>query len=487
MPPDCLTSYFCKKRPLFFIRRGICKELSNFSRALFQVAVASSLLHSCGRFDSPLYGQISQQIEENLAEVETDPQRPQPESVSDNDPNDALSNISVLSRALHIIQQEYVDVDKVDYRSLVHNAIAGILSSLDPHSQFMSPESFNAMREEASDQFGGLGIKVEQRGGTLTVLSPIEDSPAARAGVISGDQIIEIDGKTTDKISLAESIRLLRGPPGTSVTVRIFRPETKEIKHFKIIREIIKVESVQDATILSPEVARTNRKIGYARITQFNEPTAADLKRKLDKLEVEGMEAFILDLRNNPGGLIESAVDTAAEFLGPDQLVVYTEGRDPSQRREYRTPKKAQPRKWFPMVVLVNGGSASGSEIVAGALRDLNRAVVLGETTFGKGSVQTVQQLGDGSAIRLTTAKYYTPGRKVIHEYGITPSVVVVMSEEEERAMMARRSEETLSDEQKARFKNIRDPQMERAVDVLNALLAIEAKPGLRHSSKGER
>lgn len=391
--------------------------------------------------------------------------------------DDPLPSLSVFSRALELIRQDYVDPSRTGYKDLLRAAISGMLSSLDPHSQFMSPEEFASLREETSDQFGGLGVKIEQRGGVLTVLAPMEDTPAARAGLLAGDQILEIDGKTTDKLSASESVRLLRGAPGTKVVLRILRPSSGEVRRVEITREIIKVESVQDARILDPGAARGPRKIAYIRIAQFNEPTAADLKRKLDTLETSGMEALILDLRNNPGGLIESAVDSAAEFLGPGQLVVYTEGRDPAQRREYRTPRSAKPRKWFPMVVLVNGGSASGAEIVAGALRDLNRAVVLGETTFGKGSVQTVQELGDGSAMRLTTAKYFTPGRQVIHERGITPSVTVALSGEEERAMMARRSEDTLTPEEKERLKSVRDPQMERAADVLNALLAIGARP----------
>ncbi|MFQ3577622.1 MAG: S41 family peptidase [Verrucomicrobiia bacterium] len=401
------------------------------------------------------------------------------EEISDEIPEDSpLESIALFSRALQIIRNDYVDGAKVDYRKLIYGALQGILSSLDPHSQFMEPESFKAMQDDTRDQFGGLGIKVEVRNGTLTVVAPMEDTPGARAGILSGDQIIEIDGKTTERLTLPEAVQLLRGAPGTKVILRTFRPSTKEFQKLEVLREIIKVESVQEAILLDAE--RTGgAKIAYLRIVQFNEPTARELRRKLDLLTDQGMEALIIDLRNNPGGLIESAVDVAAEFLPPNELVVYTEGRDPTQRRNYRTPRNYKARPWFPLVILINGGSASGSEIVAGALKDLNRAIIIGETSFGKGSVQTVQGLPDGSAMRLTTAKYYTPGKQVIHERGITPTLTVTMSESEEAAMMMRRNQDSIPEEERERINAIPDRQLETAIDVLKGVLVFRDQPRL--------
>ncbi len=415
------------------------------------------------------------------------------DSVSDQIPADSpLESISIFATALELIRAEYVDGDKVDYKKLIYGALSGILASLDPHSQFMEPESFKDMRDDTREQFGGLGIKVETRTGILTVLAPMEDTPGSRAGLVSGDQIIEIDGKTTEKLSLTDSIRLLRGEPGTKVLLRVHRPSTGDFLKLEITREIIRVQSVQDAHILPSQDSEP--KIAYVRIVQFNEPTADDFRSKLKQLETDGMQALVLDLRNNPGGLIDSAVDVCAEFLPPNELVVYTEGRDPAQRRNYRTPKSYTARKWFPVAVLINGGSASGSEIVAGALKDLDRAIIVGETSFGKGSVQTVSSLPDGSAMRLTTAKYYTPGKQVIHERGISPTILVTMSREEEAAMMARRNSDELPREEQERLEEIPDRQLDRAIDVLRAVLifkdrgATSAKtPATKKSSPASR
>ncbi len=388
------------------------------------------------------------------------------EKVED-DPYDALS---VFTAALQLIRREYVEGEQVSYRDLTYNALRGMLSALDPHSQFMAPEDFAEMQDDTRDQFGGLGIRVELRNGIVTIVSPMEDTPGAKAGLLPGDQIIEIDSATTERMQLSEAVKLLRGKPGEPVVLRIFRPSTKEVKRIEVVRAIIRVASVQDAHFI--DVAQVGDfKIGYVRITQFNEPTAAELKKKLDKLIADGMQALVLDLRNNPGGLLNSAVDVCAEFLPPNELVVYTEGRSPSQKRLYRTARDYKTREFFPLAVLINGGSASASEIVAGALKDLNRAIVVGETSFGKGSVQSVLALGDNSALRLTTAKYYTPSKQVIHEKGITPTILATMTIEQERAMMARRNDELLSPEQQEIISKIRDPQLDRAVDALKGVL----------------
>jgi carboxyl-terminal processing protease len=387
------------------------------------------------------------------------------------DSDDAgYENLTVFTRALQLIRQDYVDSNKIGYKDLTYSALRGMLGSLDPHSQFMQPTDFRDMQNETRSEFGGLGIVVSTKDGVITVVSPMEDSPGFRAGILPGDQILRINGTTTEKMSLQDAIELLRGNPGQKVTLTMFRPSSKETKDYVLQREIIKVASVKDAKILDPSITGSF-KIGYLRITQFNEPTAQELNQKLNELLANGMQALIVDLRYNPGGLLTSAVDVCGLFLPPKTMVVYTEGRDASQRREYETAKNEKQRPNFPMVLLVNGGSASGSEIVAGALKDLNRAILVGETTFGKGSVQSVIQLPDGSALRLTTAKYFTPSKQVIHEKGITPNIRASLSMDQERALLLRRRDGTLSPDEQKFVNEQRDPQLDRAVDALKGVM----------------
>jgi carboxyl-terminal processing protease len=379
-------------------------------------------------------------------------------------------SIALFARTLQLVRQDYVDEKKVDYDELTHAALKGMLSSLDPHSQFMEVKDFKGMQDDTNSRFGGLGVVVTMRDGVITVVSPMEDTPGAKAGILPGDQIVKIDGQSTEKMDLNDAIDKLRGEPGQKVTLTILRPTTKEIKDYPLIRENIKVASVRDARILPPELSG-GMKIGYARITQFNSPTAAELSRKLDDLEKAGMQAFILDLRFNPGGLLNSAVDVAGQFLPPRTVVVSTEGRAASQSRPYPTSDKSKVRPKYPVAVLINGGSASGAEIVAGALKDLNRAILVGETTFGKGSVQSVIQLQDGSAVRLTSAKYYTPSKKVIHEHGVEPTIRATMTADQERMLLTQRREEVLTDSDRKELTNFRDTQLERAVDALKGVM----------------
>jgi carboxyl-terminal processing protease len=387
------------------------------------------------------------------------------------DSDDAgYENLTVFTRALQLIRQDYVDPNKIGYKDLTYSALRGMLSSLDPHSQFMEPTDFRDMQDETRSEFGGLGIVVSTKDGVLTVVSPMEDTPGFRAGILPGDQILRINGITTEKMSLQDAIDLLRGDPGQKVTLTIYRPSNKETKDYVLQREIIKVASVKDAKLLDQSLTG-NFKIGYLRITQFNEPTAQELSQKLNELQAQGMQALIVDLRYNPGGLLTSAVDVCGLFLPPKTMVVYTEGRDASQRREYDTSKNEKQRPNFPMVLLVNGGSASGSEIVAGALKDLNRAILVGETTFGKGSVQSVIQLPDGSALRLTTAKYYTPSKQVIHEKGITPNIKASLSPDQERALILRRRDGPLSPDEQKFVSEQKDTQLDRAVDALKGVM----------------
>ena len=383
------------------------------------------------------------------------------------DSDDAgYENLTVFTRALQLIRQDYVDPNKIGYKDLTYSALRGMLGSLDPHSQFMQPTDFRDMQNETRSEFGGLGIVVSTKDGVITVVSPMEDTPGFRAGILPGDQILRINGTTTEKMSLQDAIDLLRGDPGQKITLTIFRPSNKETKDYVLQREIIKVASVKDSKILDQSISG-NFRIGYLRITQFNEPTAQELAQKLNELQAKGMQALIVDLRYNPGGLLTSAVDLSGLFLPPKTMVVYTEGRDASQRREYDTAKSEKQRSNFPMVLLVNSGSASGSEIMAGALKDLNRAILVGETTFGKGSVQSVIQLPDGSALRLTTAKYYTPSKQVIHEKGITPNIKASLSPDQERALLLRRRDGPLSPDEQKIVNEQKDPQLDRAVDAL--------------------
>ena len=401
-------------------------------------------------------------------------------------PDAGYSSMAVFARAMQLIRQDYVDEKKVDYEELTHSALRGMLSNLDPHSQFKEPKDFKGMQDDTNSRFGGLGIVVSTRDGNLVIVSPMEGSPGFRAGLLPGDQIIKIDGQPTDKFDLNDGINMLRGEPGTKVTLTVLRPSNREIKDYPLTRENIKIASVKDGKLLPPEQAG-EYKIGYARITQFNSPTAGELAAKLDELEGLGMQGFVLDLRYNPGGLLQSAVEVAGQFVPPKTVVVSTEGRSPSQSKTYPTPANMKQRPKYPIAVLINNGSASASEIVAGALKDLNRAILVGETTFGKGSVQSVVQLQDGSALRLTTAKYYTPSHQVIHEHGVTPTIRATMTADQERLLMTQRREDGFGENERKELANFHDTQLERAVDALKGVLIYGQKnEGTKRASSKE-
>src|SRR6516164_3479619 len=385
--------------------------------------------------------------------------------------DNGYSQIAIFAKALELIRQDYVDENKTGYHDLVNAAMKGMLSSLDPHSQFMDPNDFRDMQDDTRSRFNGLGIEVSMKNGLPTVVTAMEDTPAAKAGILSGDQILRINGISTDKMDLQDAISVLRGPAGAKVTLTLLRPATKEIKEYALQRAEIKIQSVKGARLLEAELTGPF-KIGYIRLIQFNEPTAEELSKALDDLQKQGMQALILDLRNNPGGLLNSAVDVCAQFLPPNTKVVSTQGRVASQQHDYSTSGAKKDRPNFPMAVLVNEGSASGAEIVCGALKDLHRAVLVGETTFGKGSVQNVMQLPDGSALRFTTAKYYTPSKQVIHGNGVTPNIRVPMSVEQERQLfVARSSSDSIRPEEDKNFIRVMDPQMLRAIDALKGVM----------------
>jgi carboxyl-terminal processing protease len=397
-------------------------------------------------------------------------------SAANEEEDSGYSQIAIFAKAVQLLRQDYVDGSKTSYHDLITSAMKGMLASLDPHSQYMDPNDFRDMQDDTRSRFNGLGIEVSMKNGLPTVVSPMEDTPAAKAGILSGDQILKINGTSTDRMELQDAVNLLRGAPGQKVTLTLLRPSSKEIKDYMLERVEIKVQSVKGARLLDPDLSGPF-KIGYVRLIQFNEPTADDLSKALDDLQKQGVQALILDLRNNPGGLLNSAVEVCAQFLPPNTKVVSTQGRAASQQRDYTTSAVAKERPHFPMALLINEGSASGAEIVSGALKDLHRAILVGETTFGKGSVQNVLQLPDGSALRFTTAKYYTPSKQVIHGNGVAPNIRVPMSAEQERSLFASRSENIKPDDEKNLIKS-KDPQMLRAIDALKGVMIYAQQSG---------
>src|SRR5438132_4376010 len=384
--------------------------------------------------------------------------------------DNGYAQISIFATTLELLRQDYVDENKTSYHDLVTAAMKGMLSALDPHSQFMDPSDFRDMQDDTRSRFNGLGIEVSMKNGLPTVITAMEDTPAAKAGILSGDQILRINGVSTERMDLQDAINVLRGPAGAKVGLTLLRPSTKEIKEYTLQRAEIKIQSVKGERLLAAELTGPF-KIGYVRLIQFNEPTADELSKALDNLQKQGMQALILDLRNNPGGLLNSAVDVCSQFLPPNTKVVSTQGRVASQQHDYSTSGAKKERPNFPMVLLINEGSASGAEIVAGALKDLHRAVLVGETTFGKGSVQNVLQLPDGSAVRFTTAKYYTPSRQVIQGNGVRPNIRVGMTAEQERALYALRNAGNSKPEEEPDIIKTKDPQMLRAIDALKGVM----------------
>jgi len=330
--------------------------------------------------------------------------------------DDLYSQIELFSYALTTIQSEYVDEQKP--KDLIYGSLKGMLSSLDPHSQFLNPEDYAELKTETQGKFGGLGIEISIRDGFLTVISPIEDTPAWKAGIKAGDKIVKIEDDLTKDMTLSEAVKKLRGKPGTGIKITVFREDELKIHDYTITREIIHVQDIKDAQILDSH-------IGYLRLVEFREDSYAEFHKTLVKLKEEGADSLILDLRNDPGGLLNVSIKITEEFLPENKLIVSTKGRRPSQNTEARSNNTSNEFVNWPMVVLLNEGSASASEILAGALKDNKRAVIVGEKSFGKGSVQSVIPLPDGSGLRLTTAKYFTPSGVCIHGIGIVPDVEV--------------------------------------------------------------
>ena len=407
-------------------------------------------------------------------EPATEPSTVDAEATSD--VTDGYQAMETLTRSLEIIRQNYVDEDKVGYDRLIASALRGILEDLDPHSQFLAPTVFEQMKQSQENTSEGVGVTISPKAEEFVIVSVREDGPAARAGVMPGDRLVKVAETMVEKMGYAKIVQLFRGQPGEALRLVVFRPTTKETKEFNLIREVLRQDSVRDAMLLDPSLTG-NWKIGYVRLLQFNGPSAQELSTALDALQEKGLQALILDLRNNPGGLLISAVDILSEFLPPDTLVVTTEGRSAEHRPPpYKTKALTHPTRPYPLVVLVNHGSASASELTSGALQDLKRALVVGETTFGKGSVQTIIPGNDGTAIRLTTAKYFTPSHKTIHEKGITPDIVATLTPQEEKRIFQWRQSHPESSSRPQELADLGDHQLERAVTALKGVLSLKTK-----------
>lgn len=388
----------------------------------------------------------------------------------------AYPSLDQFAYVLERVRRDYVDGEDITYRELVQAALKGMISTLDPHSEFLESSRYKDLMDDTQGSFGGIGVVVSMRDGKLTVVSPMEGSPGFKAGIVTGDQIIAIEGRSTERMSLEDAVKILRGEPGAEVEITTMDPYTGETQDHSLVREIIKVDVVKDLRG-GTQFELGEDKIGYVNIGQFNEKAGAELDAALKTMKEQDMQGLILDLRWNPGGLLDQAVAVCSKFLSSGELVVTTEGRTPAQNREQRAGGRGirfPDKRKLPMVVLVNGGSASASEIVAGCLQDYERAVIIGEQTFGKGSVQSILPLEDGSALRLTTAKYYTPSHKVIHEEGIKPDIPVAMSEELElnaRLRLSAGAVESLDEEDRIQVLSTPDPQYDRAMDLLKGVL----------------
>jgi len=393
--------------------------------------------------------------------------------------DDMLKQVELFSNALVIVEDEYVD--NVSGKDLIYGALKGMLSALDPHSQFLDPNDYNELKIDTEGQFGGLGIEISIKDGLLTIITPIEDTPAWKAGIKAGDRIVKINNELTRDITLTDAVKKMRGKPGEAVDLAIWRESEKKVLEFRIVRDIIKIRDIKDARILEDGIA-------YIRLIEFRENTPGDMDKVLDRLSKEGMSALVLDLRNNPGGLLDIAAKVSEKFIPEGKLIVSTKGRKDSQNLQFF----AHGRRIYqdiPIAVLINEGSASGSEIVAGCFQDYKRAVILGKKSFGKGFVQTVIPLGDGSAIKLTTSRYFTPLDRPIQGIGIMPDIEVEsepLKKEEKQEQPAVKTEDVFEQlEAKPEEKEAApvmdyksDKQLMAAIDALKAIKVYQQDTG---------
>lgn len=391
--------------------------------------------------------------------------------------------LELFEHALSIVRADYVEPP--ESKKLIYGALKGMLATLDPYSQFLDPDDYNELKVDTEGEFGGLGIEITIKDELLTIISPIDGTPAAKAGLKPNDRIVKIDGELTRGITLTDAVKKLRGKPKTSVQLTILRERESALKEVTLERDLIKIDSVREAKILEDH-------IGYIRLSDFREHTAKELGAALKQLQEQGMDSMILDLRNNPGGLLDVSVSVAELFLDRHQLIVSTKGRLRSQNQELRSDIDG-PVNRIPLVVLVNEGSASASEIVAGAMQDHHRGIVLGTKSHGKASVQTIFPLKDGSALRLTTSKYFTPSGRSIHGEGIHPDVLVPFEEPpaapDEKAkepVVGKEVFERIGESgtlKEAAAEQPADNQLDRAVDLLKGIKVYQQKEP-QHASR---
>jgi carboxyl-terminal processing protease len=378
------------------------------------------------------------------------------------------ASVRQMMSVLQLIRKNYVDEEKVGYQPLIRGALQGMLTSLDRFSSYIPPEQYGKMQEETEGEFGGIGIVISVKDDILTVVAPMEDSPGMKAGLRPKDQIVKVNGVDTLSVPLDQAVGMIKGEPGTSVALTVYRPGSEETLEISVERAIIEIATVKDTHYVEEGV-------GYVRITQFNEKTGETLRAELMKLTREGkLTALVMDLRNNPGGLLNSAVEVCSLFVPTDQLIVYTQGREPSHRSELFS----RPGGKFlnlPIAILVNEGSASAAEIVAGCLQHYRVALLVGEKTFGKGSVQSIIELGDESAIRLTTAYYFTPSEKRIHGIGIEPDYVVDIGDDDTYKLYLQRTRVQEADDENTEL--MPDPQLQRAIEVLTGVKTMISPP----------
>lgn len=375
--------------------------------------------------------------------------------------------------ALKLVNENYVDQSSVAYDRLARESIHGMVESLDPHSEFLESGDFAQFEDELDGDFGGIGIQVEMRKGRVVVITPMAGTPGERAGILRGDEIVSVDGRPLgDNVNMDDVIKQLRGKPGTQVALTLFRPGTEKRVELRLVREVINQQSVREVSVLADD-------IGYIQLAEFSARTGKEFGDALNGLLKKNITGLVLDLRNNPGGLLDAAVEVAEQFFSTNELVVYTQGRKPGDREDYRAALDGEPIS-VPLVVLINAGSASAAEVVTGALKDTGRAVIVGERSFGKGSVQSIFKLKNGEGLRLTTARYFTPSGVSIHEKGIEPQVVVVMSPEDDSKLRIQRSRTDIKDpaefKERFGFEPIQDRQLNAALDVLKGVSVYSAR-----------
>jgi carboxyl-terminal processing protease len=393
-------------------------------------------------------------------------------AVSQKSKDATYKELELFADALALVQTQYVK--EADPKQLIYGAMAGLLTDLDPHSQFLTPEEYNELKIDTEGKFGGIGVEIIMKDNLVTVITPIEGTPAWEAGLAPNDRIVKIDDTVIRNFTLNDAVKKLRGKPGSEVQLTVWREKEAKLLSFKVKRAMIQIQDIKEARIIEDGIA-------YLKLVEFRENTPRELDRVLKTFKEQGMTALIIDLRNNPGGLLDRAIEVTERFLAKGAVIVTVRGRDLQQKEPFKAGY-AQPDTTTPLVLLVNEGSASGSEIMAGALKDYKRAVLIGSQTFGKGSIQTVFPLSDGSALKLTTNYYVTPSGTQIQENGIAPDIAVEEKAQELPSTVSDRLEQIFEKiepapppspaEEKPAAAPVAppDPVLARAVDLLKSL-----------------